>query len=96
MEGPLVAQRLANGHTFLATKDRLFKVDRAGKETFSYRRPDGTQFMRAVKLADGTIACVTQSQLYLPSIRPARNCSASPCRCSPSAAGSTYRPMAGC
>lgn len=65
VDGPLVAQRLANGHTFLATKDRLFEVDRAGKEVFSYRRPDGAQFMRAVKLADGTIACVTQNQLYV-------------------------------
>jgi hypothetical protein len=64
-DGPLVAQRLGNGHTFIATKDRLFEVDRAGKEVFSYRRPNGEQFMRARKLPDGTIACVTQGQLYV-------------------------------
>ena len=58
-DGPLVAQRLPNGHTFVATKERLFEVDRAGKELFSYRRPNGEQFMRARKLPDGTIACVT-------------------------------------
>ena len=60
-DGPLVAQRLPNGHTFVATRDRLFEVDRSGKEVFSYHRPDGEQFMRARKLPDGTIACVTNT-----------------------------------
>ena len=65
VDEPLVAQRLANGNTFIASKARLLEVDRGGKEVFSYARPDGAPFMRALKLADGTIACVTQEQQYL-------------------------------
>ncbi len=58
IESPLVAQRLPNGNTFIANQARLLEVDRDGKEVFSYMRPDGAQFMRAVKLRNGDIACV--------------------------------------
>jgi HEAT repeat protein len=58
VSGPLVAQRLADGHTFIATPAELLEVDRAGTVVFSYARPDGEPFMRAAKLPDGDIACV--------------------------------------
>jgi HEAT repeat protein len=58
VEGPLAAQRLPNGHTFIVGQARLLEVDRDGKEVFNYTRTDGAQFMRAVKLRDGDIACV--------------------------------------
>jgi hypothetical protein len=58
VEGPLAAQRLPNGNTFIASQARLLEVDRDGKEVFNYTRTDGAQFMRAVKLRDGDIACV--------------------------------------
>jgi PQQ-like domain len=65
-EGPLVAQRLPNGNTFIATERRLLEVDRDGKEVFQYVRPpiEGMRqlpegFMRAVKLPHGQIAFVT-------------------------------------
>ncbi|HTU19436.1 MAG TPA: HEAT repeat domain-containing protein [Gemmataceae bacterium] len=57
---PLMAQRLANGNTFIATRTQLLEVDKNGKEVFSYSRPDGGNFMRAVKLRDGDIACIVQ------------------------------------
>ncbi|HZV05735.1 MAG TPA: HEAT repeat domain-containing protein [Gemmataceae bacterium] len=56
--GPLMAQRLPNGNTFIATRSMLFEIDKNGKEVFSYSRHDGAEFMRAVKLRDGDIACL--------------------------------------
>jgi hypothetical protein len=61
VNGPLVAQRLPNGNTFIATVNQLIEVDKDGKETFSYSRPDGWEFARATKLRDGGIACVVKS-----------------------------------
>jgi HEAT repeat protein len=58
--GPLVAQRLPNGNTFIATTNQLIEVDKDGKEVFTYSRPDGGEFMRATKLRDGGIACVVR------------------------------------
>jgi hypothetical protein len=58
--GPLMAQRLPNGNTFIATRSQLFEVDKEGKEVFSYSRPDGGEFMRAAKLRDGDIVCLVQ------------------------------------
>jgi hypothetical protein len=58
VSGPLMAQRLPNGNTFIANQTELIEVDRAGTVVFSYVRPDGDEFMRAVKLADGDIACI--------------------------------------
>lgn len=60
IEEPLAAQRLPNGHTFIATRTQLLEIDKDGKEVFTYSRPDGGNFMRAVKLRDGDIACVVQ------------------------------------
>ena len=55
---PVMAQRLPNGRTFIATRVELMEVDRAGTVVFSYVRPEGEEFMRAAKLPDGDIACV--------------------------------------
>lgn len=54
---PLVAQRLPNGHTFIATYDHLLEVDRTGKEVFSFP-VGGQRVMRAQKLANGDMAYV--------------------------------------
>ncbi len=59
-QGPLVAQRLTNGNTFVTMENDLFEVDKEGRNVFRYVRPDGATFMRAVKLRNGDIACVTQ------------------------------------
>jgi outer membrane protein assembly factor BamB len=59
VEMPLMAQRLPNGNTFIGTRTRLVEVNREGKEVFSYMRPGGDLFMRASKLRNGDIACVT-------------------------------------
>lgn len=58
---PLAAQRLPNGNTFIGSKTRLVEVDRTGKEVFSYARPNGDLFMRAQKLRNGDIACITST-----------------------------------
>jgi hypothetical protein len=55
---PLMAQRLPDGDTFIATRSELLEVDRAGTVVFSYVGPDGEEFMRAARLPDGDIACV--------------------------------------
>ncbi len=55
---PIMAQRLPNGRTFIATRTELLEVDRAGTIVFSYVQPDGEEFMRAAKLPDGDIVCI--------------------------------------
>jgi outer membrane protein assembly factor BamB len=57
--GPIMAQRLANGHTFIASEQQLIEVDKDGKETFTYTRDTGEMFMKAIKLANGDIVCIT-------------------------------------
>jgi hypothetical protein len=59
-QGPLAAQRLPDGNTFITTEAQLFEVNKNGEEVFRYGRPDGATFMRATKLRNGDIACVTQ------------------------------------
>jgi hypothetical protein len=60
VQGPLTAQRLPNGHTFITTENQLLEVDKEGREVQSYVRPDGASFMRATKLRNGDIACIVQ------------------------------------
>jgi hypothetical protein len=62
VDEPVVAQRLANGNTFIACKAHLTEVDRNGRTVFDYERPGNELFMRARKLPDGTIAAVVQAQ----------------------------------
>ncbi len=59
--GPLVAQRLPNGNTFIATDSQVLEVDRADKEIFSFSMVGGERIMKAMKLANGEIACLTDS-----------------------------------
>jgi hypothetical protein len=62
---PLVAQRLPNGNTFIATKTALTEVDANGKELYAHAMPGGAQIMRAVKLPNGEMACVNESRRFL-------------------------------
>jgi hypothetical protein len=62
-ESPLVAQRLTNGHTFMANRSQLSEVDRSGKEVFSYTPPDGSAIMRASRLRNGDMALITSAAL---------------------------------
>jgi hypothetical protein len=57
--GPLAAQRLDNGNTFIVTDGQLLEVDRKGTEVFKYTPPNGERIMKASKLANGEIACLT-------------------------------------
>jgi hypothetical protein len=59
---PLVAQRLANGNTFIATRNQFFEIDAAGKEVFSRSLPSGEQIMRAQKLGKGEIVCIASDR----------------------------------
>jgi hypothetical protein len=61
-QSPILAQRLPNGNTFMATQARMVEVDRAGKEVFSYSPPGGMLVVR--KLKSGRIACITTEQRY--------------------------------
>ncbi len=55
---PLGAQRLRNGHTFIACANKLMEVDRSGNEVFSINRPNHDIIM-ARRLRDGQIVVVT-------------------------------------
>lgn len=57
--GPLVAQRLNNGNTFLATDSQVMEVDRDDKEVFSFTMANGERIMKALKLLNGEIVCLT-------------------------------------
>jgi HEAT repeat protein len=60
IEAPLVAQRLPNGNTFIATKQGLIEVDPKGNTVWTYSRPAGEQIMRARRLVGGDTILVTQ------------------------------------
>jgi hypothetical protein len=64
IDKPLVAQRLPNGHTFMANEQQFLEVNREGKEISSLRRGVGDRIMKACKLPNGDIACVTTSRLF--------------------------------
>jgi HEAT repeat protein len=57
--GPLMAQRLPGGNTFIATEHQAIEIDRAGKEIFSFSLTRDERIMKAIKLANGEIACLT-------------------------------------
>src|SRR5262249_7179786 len=44
VDAPTMAQRLANGNTFICTRVRIVEVDRDGKELFTLNPPDGELF----------------------------------------------------
>src|SRR5207302_8649698 len=58
--GPLVAQRLPNGNTFIATATHLFEYDKEWNEVVNIMlSEDGTQtIMKAMKVASGEIVCM--------------------------------------
>jgi hypothetical protein len=58
VDAPIVAQRLPNGNTFIASNGQLLEVTQAGKEVFAYTPPGGEYIMKAQKLRNGDIACV--------------------------------------
>jgi hypothetical protein len=60
-DSPLVAQRLPNGNTLVATRTTLEELDPEGKKVlFTYTPPGGEQIMRAQKLPTGDYALVVQ------------------------------------
>jgi HEAT repeat protein len=61
---PVGCQRLANGHTFIACRNQLLEVDRAGKEVLKVSRPF-SDILAAHKLRDGQIVCITNGGLCL-------------------------------
>jgi outer membrane protein assembly factor BamB len=56
---PLVAQRLDNGNTFIATVSQFLEVEPSGKVVMTRGLPSGESIMKAQMLANGDIACVT-------------------------------------
>lgn len=57
---PVAAQRLRNGHTFIACQNKLMEVDRAGNEVFSINRPHDVTMAR--RMRDGQIVMVSSRQ----------------------------------
>jgi hypothetical protein len=64
IDNPLMAQRLPNGHTFIANMREMIEVDRTGKEVFS-RALDNATIRKAVKLPNGDIACISSTRNYI-------------------------------
>jgi HEAT repeat protein len=58
VQNPINAQRLPNGHTFVAGRNRLVEVDRNKKEVFSIQR-QRYDVMAAQKLRNGQIVMIT-------------------------------------
>ncbi len=63
--GPLAAQRLASGNTFVATDSGLYEFDPQGKELSKVTGPEGERIMKASKLPGGDFAILTSaSRIY--------------------------------
>jgi outer membrane protein assembly factor BamB len=56
---PIVAQRLPNGNTFIATSSRLLEVDPSGREVWEQPPPQRGRVMKARRLRNGDVAVVT-------------------------------------
>jgi outer membrane protein assembly factor BamB len=70
VQEPLVAQRLPNGRTFIATPTQLLEVDRTGKEVWTYSRPESEGIMKAQRLGNGDIALIVNPGLLRGTIEP--------------------------
>ncbi len=59
-EGPLVAQRLHTGNTFVATDQHLFEFDKTGNEVWhlDLSEDEDHKILKAMKLLSGEIACL--------------------------------------
>jgi hypothetical protein len=62
---PLVAQRLPNGNTFIATQSQFFEVEPSGRVVMTRSLPSNESIMKAQMLANGDIACVTLSYRFV-------------------------------
>lgn len=61
---PLMAQRLSNGHTFIAAELQMLEVDREGRDVFvNYRQ--GEKISKARKLPNGDIALILLTRRYV-------------------------------
>jgi len=58
--GPLAAQRLDNGNTFIVTDEELVEVDKDKNKKFTRFFGPNERVMKACKLADGRIVCLTK------------------------------------
>jgi hypothetical protein len=58
--GPLMAQRLPNGNTVIATRTQVVEFDKTGKTVFTYNPKDAWLIQKALKLPNGDLAVVTQ------------------------------------
>lgn len=56
--GPLMARRLPNRHTFVASASQFTEFDEKGNETMSFSMPAGEQIMKVNKLPNGDIVCL--------------------------------------
>src|SRR5262249_35431715 len=56
---PLMAQRLPNGTTLIASRQQIIEVNRDGKTLATHSPPNGEYIMRALKLRNGDLAMVT-------------------------------------
>ncbi|MFL5240921.1 MAG: HEAT repeat domain-containing protein [Gemmataceae bacterium] len=65
VQEPIMAQRLPNGNTFIATRSELIEVSKDNKTIFNYSRPDGDMFMKAIKLRNGEIAYVVNQGKFV-------------------------------
>jgi outer membrane protein assembly factor BamB len=59
----MTAERVRNGNTFIVTRNQLLELDKAGKEVFTYNRPNG-DIMAARRLKDGQYAFVNYGWQY--------------------------------
>lgn len=57
--GPLMAQRLPNRNTFIATDSQCLEVDEKGNEVFSFMMPGPERLMKVTKLPTGEIVALT-------------------------------------
>jgi hypothetical protein len=60
----VAAQRLPNANTFIATNDKLYEVNREGKEVIAYTGHQGTMWS-AVKLRNGHVAYMGSNYLLV-------------------------------
>jgi hypothetical protein len=59
VQNPLMAQRLPNGNTFISSDSQFIEIDRQGKEVFKHSLPNDERIMKAAKLPNGDIVCMT-------------------------------------
>jgi HEAT repeat protein len=57
---PMACQRLANGNTFIVTRNQLVEVDRSGKEAMTHAR-NANDIMAGQKLRNGQMVFVTNA-----------------------------------